>query len=112
MASQNAEEAVRDIRRTARRQLSAEVEEKIRIDLEGLRGEDGIAGLCRKKGIAQNPHYRWPKEFLEAGKKLLAVILAVRRPPMKSRRFGLRPVSSDSEPATRRDKTDGLVSDE
>jgi transposase len=69
-APQNAEETVREIRRATRRQFSAE--EKIRIVLEGLRGEDSIAELCRKEGIAQNLYYRWSKEFLEAGKKRLA----------------------------------------
>ena len=59
-----------DIRRATRRQFSAE--EKIRIVLDGLRGEDSIAELCRKEGIAQNLYYRWSKEFLEAGKKRLA----------------------------------------
>ena len=68
--SQSAEEAVRDIRRATRRHFSAE--DKIRIVLEGLRGEDSIAELCRKEGIAQNLYYRWSKEFLEAGKKRLA----------------------------------------
>ena len=63
-------ETIRDIRRATRRQFSAE--EKIRIVLEGLRGEDGIAELCRKEGIAQNLYYRWSEEFLEAGKKRLA----------------------------------------
>ena len=47
-------------------------EEKIRIVLEGLRGEDSIAELCRREGISQNLYYRWSKEFLEAGKKRLA----------------------------------------
>ena len=47
-------------------------EEKIRIVLEGLRGEDSIAELCRREGIAQSLYYRWSKEFLEAGKKRLA----------------------------------------
>lgn len=65
-----AEKLVRDIRRTTRRHFSAE--EKIRIVLDGLRGEDSIAELCRKEGIAQNLYYRWSKEFLEAGKKRLA----------------------------------------
>ena len=65
-----AEKLVRDIRRATRRQFSAE--EKIRIVLEGLRGEDSIAELCRKEGIAQNLYYRGSKEFLEAGKKRLA----------------------------------------
>ena len=64
------EETVRDIRRATRRHFSAE--EKIRIVLDGLRGEDSIAELCRKEGIAQNLYYRWSKEFLEAGKKRLA----------------------------------------
>ena len=67
---ESAEKTLRDIRRATRRQFSAE--EKIRIVLEGLRGEDSIAELCRKEGIAQNLYYRWSKEFLEAGKKRLA----------------------------------------
>jgi transposase-like protein len=66
----NAEALVRDIRRATRRKFSAE--DKIRIVLEGLRGEDRIAELCRKEGIAQNLYYRWSKDFLEAGKKRLA----------------------------------------
>ena len=53
----SAEKTVRDIRRATRRQFSAE--EKIRIVLEGLRGEDSIAELCRKEGISQNLYYRW-----------------------------------------------------
>jgi transposase len=64
------EKTVRDIRRATRRHFSAE--EKIRVVLEGLRGEETIAELCRKEGIAQNLYYRWSKEFLEAGKKRLA----------------------------------------
>ena len=66
----SAEKTIRDIRRATRRHHSAE--EKIRIVLEGLRGEDSIAELCRKEGINQNLYYRWSKEFLEAGKKRLA----------------------------------------
>src|SRR5205814_7895156 len=66
---ESAEKTVRDIRRATRRHHSAE--EKIRIVLEGLRGEDSIAELCRKEGINQNLYYRWSKEFLEAGKKRL-----------------------------------------
>src|SRR3974390_2204268 len=66
----SAEKTVRDIRRATRRHHSAE--EKIRIVLEGLRGEVSIAELCRKEGINQNLYYRWSKEFLEAGKKRLA----------------------------------------
>jgi transposase-like protein len=56
--------AVKDIRRATRRQYSAE--EKIRIVLDGLRGEDSIAELCRREGISQSIYYVWPKEFLEA----------------------------------------------
>ncbi len=66
----SAEKTVRDIRRSTRRRFAAE--EKIRIVLEGLRGEDSIAELCRREGINQNLYYRWSKEFLEAGKKRLA----------------------------------------
>ena len=66
----SAEKVVKDIRRATRRQYNAE--EKIRIVVEGLRGEDSIATLCRREGINQNLYYRWSKEFLEAGKKRLA----------------------------------------
>ena len=69
-AKQPAEEVVKDIRRATRRQFSAE--EKIRIVLEGLRGEESIAELCRREGIASSMYYGWSKEFLEAGKKRLA----------------------------------------
>ena len=65
-----AEHVVKDIRRATRRHFSAE--DKIRIVLEGLRGEDSIAELCRREGINQNLYYRWSKDFLEAGKKRLA----------------------------------------
>src|SRR5207249_9985688 len=65
-----AEQVVKEIRRATRRQFTAE--EKIRIVLSGLRGEDSIAELCRREGIVQNLYYRWSKEFLEAGKKRLA----------------------------------------
>ena len=65
-----AERTVKDIRRRTRKHYSAE--EKIRIVLAGLRGEDSIAELCRQEGIAQGMYYSWSKEFLEAGKKRLA----------------------------------------
>ena len=65
-----ADQAVRDIRRKTRKQYSSE--EKIRIVLEGLRGEESIAALCRREGIAESLYYSWSKEFLEAGKKRLA----------------------------------------
>lgn len=64
------EKVVKDIRRATRKQYSAE--EKIRIVLDGLKGEDSIADLCRREGIAQSLFYSWSKEFLEAGKKRLA----------------------------------------
>lgn len=85
----SAEKAIRDIRRATRRQYSAE--EKIRIVLEGLRGEESIAELCRKEGINQNLYYRWSKEFLEAGKKRLAGgTPPERRTPRKSKGFAAR----------------------
>ena len=65
-----AEKMIKDIRRATRKQYSAE--EKIRIVLEGLRGEESIAALCRREGIAESLYYNWSKEFLEAGKKRLA----------------------------------------
>ena len=65
-----AERVVRDIRRRTRKQHSAE--DKIRVVLEGLRGEDSIAALCRREGIAESLYYAWSKEFLEAGKRRLA----------------------------------------
>jgi transposase len=67
--AKSAERVVRDIRRKTRRRFSAE--EKIRIVLEGLRGEESIAALCRREGLNPNLYYRWSKEFLEAGKKRL-----------------------------------------
>ena len=65
-----ADRVVKDIRRKTRKHHSAE--EKIRIVLEGLRGEESIAALCRREGIATSLYYSWSKEFLEAGKKRLA----------------------------------------
>lgn len=65
-----AERVVKDIRRATRRHFSAE--DKIRIVLDGLRGEDSIAELCRREGIAQSLYYTWSKEFMEAGKRRLA----------------------------------------
>ena len=64
-----AERTVRDIRRKTRKQYTAE--EKIRIVVSGLRGEESIAALCRREGIAEGLYYSWSKEFLEAGKKRL-----------------------------------------
>ena len=70
MKHSNSEKLVKAIHRKARRKYS--VEEKIRIVLEGLRGEESIAELCRREGLNENVYYRWSKEFLEAGKKRLA----------------------------------------
>ncbi len=64
------ERVLKDIRRATRKHYSAE--DKIRIVLDGLRGEDSIAELCRREGIAQSMYYVWSKEFLEAGKRRLA----------------------------------------
>ena len=66
----SAEKHVKEIKRRTRRKYSAE--EKIRIVLEGLRGEYSIAELCRREGIAQGLYYTWSKEFMEAGKKRLS----------------------------------------
>lgn len=67
---ESAESVVREIRRKTRKKYSAE--EKIRIVLEGLRGEESIAALCRRERINPNLYYKWSKEFLEAGKRRLA----------------------------------------
>ena len=69
-AKKPAEQVIKDIRRATRRHFSAE--DKIRVVLDGLRGEDSIAELCRKEGIAQSLYYTWSKEFMEAGKRRLA----------------------------------------
>ncbi len=69
-AKEPAEQVIKTIRRATRRQLSAA--EKIRIVLNGLRGEDSIAEPCRSEGIVQNLYYRWSEVFLKAGKKRLA----------------------------------------
>jgi putative transposase len=66
-AKEPTEQVIKNIRRATRRQFSAE--EKICIVLDGLRGEDSIAGFCQREGIVQNLYYRWSKDFLEAGKK-------------------------------------------
>ena len=72
------EKQVRDIRRKTRRRPSPE--EKTRISLEGLRGEESIASLCRRKGITESRYYSWSKEFWEAGKGVLPVTQHARRP--------------------------------
>ena len=67
--SQSPEVVVKEIRRVSRRKFTAE--EKIRIVLEGLKGETSVSELCRREGIVSNLYYRWSKDFLEAGKKRL-----------------------------------------
>ena len=84
----SSEQIIRDIKRKTRKQYGAE--EKIRIVLDGLRGEDSIAELCRREGIAQSLYYKWSKDFMEAGKKRLAGDL-LRRPVMSE-------LALDSEP--------------
>lgn len=64
------EHVIKDIRRATRKHHSAD--DKIRIVLEVLRGEESIAALCRREGVAESLYYSWSKEFLEAGKKRLA----------------------------------------
>jgi len=64
------ESVIRDIRRKTRKKYSTE--EKIRIILEGMRGEESIAAICRREGVNPNVYYRWSKDFLEAGKQRLA----------------------------------------
>jgi len=71
-----AEKVIKDIRRVTRKQYGAE--EKIRIVLEGLRGEESIAALCRREGIAESLYYNWSKEFLEAGQPTRSSSCAVR----------------------------------
>ena len=68
--NQSPSSIVRDIRRKTRRKFTSE--EKIRIVLEGLKGEVSISELCRREGIVSNLYYRWSKDFLEAGKKRLS----------------------------------------
>ncbi len=84
----SAEKVVKDIRRATRRHYGAE--EKIRIVLEGLRGEDSIAELCRREGINQNLYYRWSKDFLEAARNGWRGTRPVRRPPTRSSSFAVK----------------------
>jgi len=65
----SAEAVIKDIKRQTRRKFSSE--EKIRIVLEGLKGEESIAEICRREGIAPALYYRWSKDFIEAGKRRL-----------------------------------------
>ena len=94
MSMSNTEKAVKDIRRNTRRKYSTE--EKIRIVLDGLRGEDSVAELCRREGINTNVYYRWSKEFLEAGKNAWLAI-----PPGKLPLLRLK-ISAQNLPPSRR----------
>ena len=67
--SKNPESVVREIKRKPRRKFNSE--EKIRIILEGLKGEDSIAAICRREGIVPSVYYKWSKAFLQAGKRRL-----------------------------------------
>jgi transposase len=67
--SQSPESVVREIKRKTRRKFNSE--EKIRIVLEGLKGEDSIAAICRREGVAPSLYYKWSKTFLQAGKRRL-----------------------------------------
>ena len=78
------EKIVKDIKRATRKHYSSE--EKIRIVLDGLRGEDSIAELCRREGISQGIYYKWSKDFMEAGKRRLA--LAVTHKCLAALRYG------------------------
>ena len=86
------ERIVKDIKRKTRRQYSAE--EKIRIVLDDLRGEDSVAELCRREGISQGIYYKWSKDFLKAGKKRLAGILFAKLTRLRSKSSVLKLVSS------------------
>ena len=86
------ERIVKNIRRATRKRHSSE--EKIRIVLDGLRGESSIAELCRREGIAEGLYYAWSKEFLEAGKRRLAGTRREQRPMARLRTCGVRRRSS------------------
>jgi len=89
------ESVVREIKRKTRRKYSAE--EKIRIVLEGLRGEETIAELCRREGINPNLYYTWSKEFLEAGKARYSISPAGARRAWRRGRRG-SPAAARSVP--------------
>ena len=86
---ESAEKVVKDIRRATRRHFSAE--DKIRIVLEGLCGEESIVELCRREGIVQNLYYRWSKEFLEPARITWPVTPRGQRPRTRSRICAARP---------------------
>jgi len=75
----SSESLIRNIKRKTRSKYSSE--EKIRIVIEGLRGETSIAELCRREGVVQNLYYRWSKDFTKSGKKRIDCKNRTRRPP-------------------------------
>ena len=110
-----AEGTVRDIRRKTRKQYTAE--EKIRIVVSGLRGEESIAALCRREGIAEGLYYSWSKEFLEAGKKRLAgdtgrQATALRAPPCHQHGPGGREQNENTAISSRHGLPRGAGADE
>ena len=98
-----AEQVLKDIRRQTRRQYSAE--EKIRIVLEGLRGEENISELCRREGIAASMYYGWSKEFLEAGKRRLAGDTARAATSGEVKDLRRHPKDRDDDPCTKEAST-------
>jgi len=85
------ERIVKEIKRKTRRQYSAE--EKIRIVLDGLRGEESVAELCRREGISQGIYYKWSKDFWKLARNGWQAILFAKPTPLKSKDYGLRPAS-------------------
>jgi transposase-like protein len=90
--SAEAEKAARDIRRATRPHFSAE--DKVRIVIAGLRGEDSVAELCRKEGINQNLYYRWSRTFWRRARSGWPAIPRVKQPATKSEGCGRRAISS------------------
>ena len=96
----SSERIVKDIRRATRKQYSAE--EKIRIVLDGLRGEHSIAELCRREGIAESLYYTWSKEFWKPGSGVWRATRRARRPPTKLRACARKPEPSRRSSPSRR----------
>ena len=99
--SNNNEKLVKDIRRRTRKKYSSE--EKIRIVLEGMRGEESIAELCRREGLNQNVYYRWSKEFLEAGKQRLVADIMLKNEVLKKVCLAWSRPGNSNEPVSGRE---------
>jgi len=93
-ANQSSESVVREIKRKTRRKFQSD--EKIRIILDGLKGEDSIASICRREGISPSVYCKWSKAFLQAGKRKLKGIRSERPVAMKYQSFAKRTSSSSS----------------